>query len=279
MEFRITPDKKSALWISILGVISAFGIAAIIGVLLIPSVGLGISKWIALIIGEAMIILPAILFVRSRNYDFRKSFRLSKPPKGTITLTILMSFSLMPLVDELDNLFTQFFPLPPFVEKYLGNALEALKIDTVGSFILMTLGAVIIAGISEEILFRGFFQKSLENELSPIKAVVFSSILFSIVHFSPQLLQIFLLGTLLGYMALRADSLYPSILLHIINNAAAVIMINFETLNLFYDNMGNHVSPLIIVPALIIFGVALRSFHIKTASGAIVTPGEVDLVS
>ena len=268
MEFRITPEKNSALWITILGIITAFATAAIIGVLLIPLLGLGTSKWIALIIGETMIIFPALLFVRARGYNFHKSFRLAKPPNGTLILVILISFSLQPLMYELDTLFSQLLPLPPFLEEYLDNALESLKVDTVGSFLLLTLGAVIIAGISEEILFRGFLQKSFENSISKTRAVILSSSVFSLMHFSPQILQIFLLGVLLGYIALRTDSLYPSIVLHMINNAIAISAINWDiTVSFYYSE--NHVSPLIIVLALIIFGVALRSFHTKTAKGVI----------
>ena len=268
MDFRITPEKNSALWITILGIITAFATAAIIGVLLIPFFGIDTSKWIALIIGESMIILPALLFVRAREYDFHKSFRLSKPREGTIILVILISFSLQPLMYELDILFSRLLPLPPFLEEYLNKALESLRVDTVGSFLLLTLGAVIIAGISEEILFRGFLQKSFENSVSRIRAVILSSLVFSLMHLSPQLLQIFLLGVLLGYIALRTDSLYPSIVLHMINNAIAISAINLDlTVSFYYSE--NHLSPLIIVPALIIFGVALRSFHAKTASGVI----------
>ena len=268
MDFRITPEKNSALWITILGIITAFATAAIIGVLLVPLIGLDSSKWIALIIGEAMIVLPALLYVRAREYDFNKSFRLSKPPKGTIILVILISFSLQPLMYELDALFSQLLPLPPFLNEYLDKAIGSLKVDSVGSFLLLTLGAIIIAGISEEVLFRGFLQKSFENSVSQIRAVMLSSLVFSLVHFSPQLLQIFLLGALLGYIALRTNSLYPSIILHMINNAIAISVINWElTLSIYYSK--NHLSPLIIVPALIIFGVALRSFHTKTASGEI----------
>ena len=268
MDFRITPEKNSALWITILGIITAFGAAAIIGVLLIPLIGLDRAKWIVLIIGEAMIILPALLYVRAREYDFHKSFRLSRPPKGTMILVILITFSLQPLMYEFDRLLSDILPLPPFLEKLLDNAMESLIVDSVGSFLLLTLGAVFIAGISEEILFRGFLQKSFENAVSPIRAVLISSLVFSLVHLSPQLLQIFLLGILLGYIAFRTNSLYPSIVLHMINNAIAISALNWQLSASFYYSE-NHVSPLIVVPALIIFGVALRLFHTKTGSGAV----------
>jgi len=67
MDFRTTPKRNSALWITMLGIITAFAAAAIIGVLLVPFFGIDTSKWIALIIGESMIILPAILYVRARE--------------------------------------------------------------------------------------------------------------------------------------------------------------------------------------------------------------------
>jgi len=84
------------------------------------------------------------------------------------------------------------------------------------------------------------------------------------------------LGALLGYIALRADSIYPSIVLHIVNNAIAVTFINIDTSNFTFYTSGNHVSPLIIVPALLIFGFTLRKFHSQTAAKIIVENTEIE---
>jgi len=270
LDIRILPSGKSAVWLSVFGVISALILASIAWLLLTPFAGFKISIWIALIIGEGALIIPALLYVRSRRYDFRATFRLKTPPGGTLLSALIIAISLQPLVDEFDRLLSRILPLPSFVDEYLQGAYEFLIVDSVASFALMAIGVVIIAGIVEEGLFRGVLQKSFEMEKSPLKAVIISSTVFSIVHFSPQILQIFALGALLGYIALRADSIYPSIVLHIVNNAIAVTFINMDTTGYTFYTFGNHVSPLIIVPALFIFVFTLRKFHSQTAANIII---------
>ena len=266
LDIRLLPSGKSAVWLSVFGLIAALILASIAWLLLTPFVGIDISIWIALIVGEGALIIPAVYYVRSRHYDFRKTFRLDSPPKGTLLSALIIAISLQPLVDEFDKILSMIFPMPPFLDEYLQGAFETLKVDSVGSFILMAIGVVVVAGIVEEGLFRGVLQKSFENEKSPLRAVIISSTVFSIVHLSPQIIQIFLLGALLGYIALRTNSLYPSILLHITNNAIAVTFINMDTTNYSFYTSGNHVSPLIIVPALFIFVFTLRKFHSQTAA-------------
>jgi len=275
VDIRVLPSGKSAVWLSVFGLISALILASIFWLLLTPFVGKDISIWIALIVGEGSLIIPALIYVRSRRYNFRKTFRLDSPPKGTLLSALIIAISLQPLIDEFDKLLSRIFPMPPFLDEYLQGAFESLKVDSVGSFILMAIGVVVIAGIVEEGLFRGVLQKSFENEKSPLKAVIISSAVFSIVHFSPQIIQIFLLGALLGYIALRTNSLYPSILLHITNNAIAVTFINMDTTNYSFYTSGNHVSPLIIVPALFIFVFTLRKFHSQTAAKIIIEDADL----
>ena len=276
LDIRILPSGKSAVWLSVFGVMSALILALIAWLLLTPIAGIKISIWIALIIGEGALIIPALLYVRSRRYDFRTTFRLNKPPGGTLLSALIIAISLQPLIDEFDRLLSRILPLPSFVDEHLQGAYESLKVDSVASFALMAIGVVIIAGIVEEGLFRGVLQKSFESEKSPLKAVIISSTVFSIVHFSPQIVQIFSLGALLGYIAFRADSIYPSIVLHIVNNAIAVTFINMDTTGYTFYTLGNHVSPLIIVPALFIFVFTLRKFHSQTAASIIIENTDVE---
>jgi len=266
MDIRILPSGKSAVWLCVFGLISALILASIAWLLLTPFAGRGISIWVALIVGEGALIIPALLYVRSRRYDIRNTFRLKAPPKGTLLSALIIAISLQPLVDELDKLLSELLPMPSFLDEYLKGAFESLKVDSFDSFILMAVGVVIIAGMAEEGLFRGVLQKAFERENSPLRAVIISSTVFSIVHFSPQIIQIFFLGALLGYIALRTDSLYPPIILHMVNNAIAITFINIDTTNYSFYTLGNHVSPLIIVPALFIFGFTLRKFHSQTAA-------------
>jgi membrane protease YdiL (CAAX protease family) len=77
--------------------------------------------------------------------------------------------------------------------------------------------------VLEETAFRGLIQHWLQTALSPLRAVVLSSALFTAMHFSilsaPYL---FALGMLLGWVKLKTRSLYPPILIHFLHNFAAI---------------------------------------------------------
>ncbi len=73
--------------------------------------------------------------------------------------------------------------------------------------------------IIEEVGFRGLVLPWLLNAFGPWKALVFSSGLFMVLHFSLLgSLYLFLVGMLLGWVWLRTRSLYPPMLIHFLHN-------------------------------------------------------------
>ena len=96
---------------------------------------------------------------------------------------------------------------------------------------LNILAGVVVSPIWEEILFRGFFLNRLNESLSFWAANVVSALLFAGVHmpywvsrngFSPgvtkNLVNVFLLGCLFGWIMKTTNSLWPAIGAHIANN-------------------------------------------------------------
>jgi len=81
--------------------------------------------------------------------------------------------------------------------------------------LILTVAIVFLAPVGEEIFFRGFIFKGLCNKYSWKRAAVISSAIFGIIHL--QLVAIplmFVLGYVLAYMYHRANSLWPSIIMH-----------------------------------------------------------------
>lgn len=95
---------------------------------------------------------------------------------------------------------------------------------------ILSLG--IMVPIAEELLFRGMALRWIEERLGAIVAIVASAFLFAIVHFYFLVLepniglfvtgQIFVLGLLLGGLYVWSRSIWPPILLHVVNNIATV---------------------------------------------------------
>lgn len=94
--------------------------------------------------------------------------------------------------------------------------------QSVFELIAAGLALVVIAPVSEEILFRGFVFRGLNRKFSwPIAAAV-SSGLFGLAHWQLNVgIDTFVLGMVACWLTFRTNSVLPAILLHGIKNAVA----------------------------------------------------------
>lgn len=114
----------------------------------------------------------------------------------------------------------------------------------------------IIPAISEELLFRGLLQRSLEERLKPAWAVVISAFIFSIIHFIPtNFISLFVIGIFLGIVAFLTQSIYIPILLHFCNNAIAIISIFI--IKPQQHTIDQHLTQEMIFSAILFFSVGL----------------------
>ncbi len=80
-------------------------------------------------------------------------------------------------------------------------------------------------GICEEFLFRGFALKPLQKRYGSTAAVIIVALLFAIVHLDVvRLLPTFALGLVFGHITVKTKSLYPAMILHVLNNAVAIFL-------------------------------------------------------
>jgi uncharacterized protein len=83
----------------------------------------------------------------------------------------------------------------------------------------------IAAPVVEELLFRGLLQNALAKYLPIWGAIILSSFLFALVHLQPYAIPgLMSLGIAFGYLYHRTGSLRTNIMLHMVNNAAALIL-------------------------------------------------------
>lgn len=86
--------------------------------------------------------------------------------------------------------------------------------------------AVIGAPITEELFFRGLTLRAIEKRLGSTWAIILSSVIFTLPHFtSPDLRgtavlfsSIFVVGLVLGVITVKTDRLAPAIIAHMIFN-------------------------------------------------------------
>lgn len=84
----------------------------------------------------------------------------------------------------------------------------------------------IVAGVVEEAAYRGYMQVELERAYGPTAAIVISSIVFALAHFSVPLLPfIAAVGVLLGTVAYLARSIVPGLIVHAAYDFLVTLMI------------------------------------------------------
>lgn len=111
---------------------------------------------------------------------------------------------------------------PP--EEYL-RALQALTPRTPLERLVMLGLAAVLPALCEEALCRGLLLQAARRTLGDRLAVVLSGLCFAVLHLDPyRFLNTLLIGGLLAVVAVRAGSLWPAVLMHFINNAAALLI-------------------------------------------------------
>jgi uncharacterized protein len=89
---------------------------------------------------------------------------------------------------------------------------------------LALLLAAVIAPIAEETFFRGFLFAALRKDYPFWIAAGVSALIFSAGHMVPgALLPLWMLGFLLAWLRERTASLWPSIAMHMLNNALYLV--------------------------------------------------------
>lgn len=115
---------------------------------------------------------------------------------------------------KIADLVTQYFYKGPHVSS---NPVMDIVEKSGGVFnlLMIFLFVSVIAPVFEEILFRGFLYGAFRNKLGPLKANLFVSFIFALVHQDiATFLSIFTLGMILTYTFEKTRSLIPSIILH-----------------------------------------------------------------
>ena len=139
------------------------------------------------------------------------------------------------------------------------------------SWSLILMGSL-VAGICEEIGYRGYMQAPLEQKYGPVAGISITSLVFVVVHLhqawasGPVLVQLFVTSFMIGYLAYATKSLIPGIIAHvtldIINFSYwwSDVIGTFERKPISMTGVDNHfiITVMVVVLSTILFIVAIR---------------------
>ncbi|MDH3268791.1 MAG: CPBP family intramembrane metalloprotease, partial [Ignavibacteria bacterium] len=112
--------------------------------------------------------------------------------------------------------------LNELIEKTFGNLIHA---DNIVEMLLVIITISIIPAICEEVMFRGYVQRSFSFKFKSHTAALLTALFFALYHFNPYgLIPLAIIGFYLGFAAYSSQSLVIPIVLHFLNNFFAVML-------------------------------------------------------
>src|ERR1700722_14123809 len=108
---------------------------------------------------------------------------------------------------------------------FMMDVLKSARAD--GTLWLLVIAFCVAAPVTEELFARGFLYRGWsESFLGPVGAILLSSMVWTALHMQYDwffLGEVFSIGLLLGYLRYRFHSTWLTIILHGLNNLAAVV--------------------------------------------------------
>jgi len=165
---------------------------------------------------------PVLLLAWYRRLDVRATFSLRLAKLRDWLAAALLAVSATPLVQFLQTVQFALFPPSAGTQMVFEQQAELL---TGGSLLVMLLVFALLPGVCEELLFRGFLLSGIRREARTAHAIILVGLLFGLYHvYIEKILVTSLLGMLLALICLRSGSIFPAILVHVVNNAINLML-------------------------------------------------------
>lgn len=162
---------------------------------------------------------PLAAYFLITKKDIRKTLRLNPLNWKNVLIIISFGVSIQPVMSLLSYLMSLFFPNP--VEQSVAGIQQS-------GLIISLLSVAVIPAILEEVFSRGILLTGYQF-LGKWKAAFVSALLFGLLHMNPQQLPYaFVVGFIFCFLVERTDSLYASILPHMVINGTTIFSIFTE---------------------------------------------------
>jgi len=187
-------------------------------IIIISQLGAVIFKFIPDFAYEYVyILLPAVFFIMIHKKNFKNTLRLNTLSFKSLIIVILISFLMQPFLMFISALASQL----------IGNQLDMLLEEGPKySFWASMFSMAITPAICEEVLMRGAILDAYEG-VSLKKAAIMNGLLFGMFHLNLyQFAYTFFMGALLVYVVYITNSIFSAMIIHFINNAISVCIMN-----------------------------------------------------
>ena len=204
-----------------------------------------------LLISSILTVLVLILVYKIKKRNYKEELLINKTSKFNIVFAIILGIACwlfnsgaLSLIDEA-GLFSSQFQYMEEVLSPLGSGSVIMSIITIG----------IVAPFAEEFLFRGIIYNTLKKKISIKWTIIIQAVLFGVFH--GNLIQgsyATLLGIVFGYVTYKTKSLWPAVIIHMVNNLIATMFMYVPS---------TWFSSILVYVAFLIIGIILITISIK----------------
>ena len=205
----------------------------------LPAPGLPQNPWAISLVNIIAFGGAIALGLVLNRLSFWKAYAFSPPRLLQIICMIVMVLGADVLLSEADNVFRSVLPPPEFLREALKEVFSG-EGDLISRIFLL----VVVAPITEELLFRGLILRGLLSRFSPTMAILLTGLLFGAVHVNPwQFISATCLGLIFGWLYVRTGKLLLAILAHALSNGifVAVSAMSFDVPGLTTEPEPGHV--------------------------------------
>lgn len=164
--------------------------------------------------------VPSLLFVLIGKYDMNDIFPFQKVSGGLFFTLIAFGLASALAANYVSQMFDGvlgWFDLDPSIS-------ADIEATTTIEIILQFISVAILPALVEEFLFRGVILGVLKK-YSAGAAILISGTLFGLMHANfSQIPFAIPVGIILGYIAIKTNSLLPTMIIHCLNNSISVVL-------------------------------------------------------
>ncbi len=222
-------DKTWVSWLIIITFLIAWWLLTIVGTLALWFVlyWAGLSDGLAFSISSLVIAIILIPLVLLYIYVDGSLDRIKEMLKfGSLNRVLILILAIPIVVTIIDLILNMIYAVvwigifgEPSTNTDLGTDWESSSIDIAFLF----LSVAIVTPIAEELFFRGYLLDAINRKHGDWTAIIWSSILFGLVHIDPFVIGLaFMGGIIYGWIRMRTGSLLPSIACHMMWNLMAL---------------------------------------------------------
>ena len=211
------PSAAEALFCAVVILVLSFVFRSSVA----PPQGFGDFARITLALQLAVVLTPPLIMAVVLTSSPRCTLLLKLPRWRMVPAAAVLAVALHPFIVALNSLVARIYPIAPQMQQMLEELQEKFSSANVW---LLVLCVAALPAICEELAFRGFILSGFRSMGNNRRAIIVSALFFGVTHgLLQQSINAFVLGLVLGYLAVRSGSLLPGVVFHFLHNSMSVL--------------------------------------------------------